>query len=253
MNKYGIDIEINYEELDFIYKDNVYGPEVEIRRLDDIKKSLSTEISNGPEKVYGIAMDIYEEEDIQYLKENNLLFGAVVYAKGKLGDEPIRSQGHRHSVSKCGMSTGELYEIWSGEAIIYMQEYGTDNPGLCYAINAKAGDKVIVPPNWIHATVSANQNEQLAFGAWCVRDYGFDYEEVRAHHGIAYYPVYKNDILEWENNENYLSSELIIKSPRVYDEFGITDLPIYEQFKNDNDKFLFISQPQLVDWENFIP
>ena len=59
-----------------------------------------------------------------------------------------------------------------------MQEYGKDDAGNCYAVHAKAGEVVIVPPGWVHATINANVEKPLTFGAWCVRDFGFDYEEV---------------------------------------------------------------------------
>lgn len=48
---------------------------------------------------------------------------------------------------------------------------------------AKAEDIVIVPPDWVHAAVNANKEKNMTFGAWCVRDYGFNYEDVRRHHG----------------------------------------------------------------------
>lgn len=54
--------------------------------------------------------------------QHYLLYGAVTYAAGRLGDEPVRSQGHIHTISPhSGWSTTEAYEIWSGKAIIYMQ------------------------------------------------------------------------------------------------------------------------------------
>ena len=33
---------------------------------------------------------------------------------------------------------------------------------------------VIVPPGWVHATISADPKQPLTFGAWCDRDYGFE-------------------------------------------------------------------------------
>lgn len=39
------------------------------------------------------------------------------------------ARGHIHKVSPfSNWSTPEVYEIWSGEAIIYMQEYAGDSP-----------------------------------------------------------------------------------------------------------------------------
>lgn len=73
-----------------------------------------------------------------------------------------------------------------------MQEYVGDDPGRCFEVIAGPGEKVLVPPGWGHATISADPNEPLTFGAWCDREYGFEYEAVRAHkgwRGIRYYRV----------------------------------------------------------------
>ena len=118
----------------------------------------------------------------------NMLYGAVSYAAGSLGDEPVRSQGHVHRVSShSGWSPPEVYEIWDGEAFIYMQEYAADDPGRCFAIHARPGDLVIVPPGWAHASISANIHSPVSFGALCDREYSFDYNEIRKRKGLAWY------------------------------------------------------------------
>ena len=168
-------------------------------------------------------MDVGKEEHRVLLNKLHLLFGVVTYSAGKLGQEPVRSQGHIHKISPySGWSTPEIYEIWSGEAIIYMQEYAEDQPGRCYAVHAFPGDVVIVPPYWVHVTISANPRLPLTFGAWCDRDYGFVYEGVRKHGGIAWFPIFNgSDELEWIANPMYDSSHLICKYFFRYSERGI--------------------------------
>ena len=164
----GFDISPQQEPFGFCYGKGVFGPEAEIRRLDDIRASLEDPGCAGPEAVYSISMDVGMEEDREEIEKRNLLYGAVTYAAGTLGREPVRSQGHIHAVSiSCGSSTPEVYEIWDGRAIIYMQESGEDDPGACYAIYAGPGDVVIVPPYWVHATVNGGANRPMTFGAWC--------------------------------------------------------------------------------------
>ncbi len=253
----GFDIKPKYNPLGFIYEEGVFGPEVENRKLNDIRKSLLDPNCEGPEVVYSIAMDVGKEEDKKDILDRNLLYGAVTYAAGRLGKEPVRSQGHIHAVSKsCNSSTPEVYEIWDGEAIIYMQETAEDNPGRCFAVHAKSGEVVIVPPGWAHCTINANPAEVLSFGAWCVRDFGFEYTGVRKHKGLAWYPVLEDGEIKWLRNELYEESELIIKNPREYKEFYIDkEAVIYAQFKQNPDKFLFVSNPELAreSWNNFIP
>lgn len=255
----GFDIAPLEKALGFVYGKGVFGPKVENRKLDAIRKSLSDPDCDGPDIVYAIAMDVGKEEHRDILEKTHLLYGAVAYAQGRLGNEPVRSQGHIHAISSfSAQSTPEVYEIWSGKAIIYMQEYAEDNPGRCFAVYAKPGDVVIVPPYWAHATVSASgpEDEPMTFGAWCVRDYGFDYKGVRAHNGIAWFPFVENGEIVWRRNEAYLQSELICKSPDEHPELGIIKgEPIYRTFERDPQTFAYVVDPSLKKdvWTNYIP
>lgn len=162
----GFDIHVNKNPLGFQYGEDVFGPIPELRTLDSIRQSLRNPDSKGPEVLYCISMDVGKKEDFKLMKERNLLFGVVTYASGTIGDEPVRSQGHIHAISpSCNASTCEVYEIFDGEAFIYMQESGQDDAGECYAIYAKVGDVIIVPPGWVHATINANIHQNMTFGA----------------------------------------------------------------------------------------
>lgn len=253
----GFEIEPTYSPLGFKYGTGAFGPEVENRSLEAIRKNLMDPNCTGPEIVYSIAMDVGQKVDKEAMLQRNLLYGAVTYAKGTLGKEPVRSQGHIHAVSaSCGMSTCEVYEIWSGEAYIYMQESAKDNPGRCFAVHALPGEVVIVPPGWAHCTIVGDVTKNLTFGAWCVRDYGFDYTDVRLHKGVAWFPLVEEDTITFIKNKHYQDSELIVKRPRQYHEFGIkSGTSIYQQFVENPDMFCFVSKPQLAKeiWKNFIP
>lgn len=254
----GFDINPTTQPMGFKYGANVFGPKVENRTLDSIRKSLRNTDCVGPDPVYSIAMDVGKTEHLHQLKQLHLLYGAVTYAAGRLGDEPVRSQGHIHKVSPLsGWSTPEVYEIWSGKAIIYMQETAEDTPGRCFAVLAGAGEVVIVPPYWAHATISADAEEPLTFGAWCDREYSFEYERVRAHNGLAWFPVISpSGKIEWQKNSNYRDCKLIVKRPEIYSQLGIEPgKTIYEQFEADPEKFLFVPQPQMVEevWQKFVP
>lgn len=255
----GLNISPVSGKLDFEYGGGCFGPPVENRTLDSIRKSLADPACDGPEIVYAIAMDVGKTIHKPLLNDLHLLYGIVTYAAGRIGNEPVRSQGHIHKKSSYadGWSTPEVYEIWSGEAIIYMQESAGDNPGRCFAVKAGVGEVVIVPPFWAHATISSNPEVPLTFGAWCDREYGFDYDDIRAHKGLAWFPMLndKNEII-WKANPEYNKSVLIEKSPRIYSEFNIEkDKSIYVQFEDQNNKFNFVPRPCLVKslWEEFVP
>jgi glucose-6-phosphate isomerase len=254
----GLDIKPITNPMGFEYGQDCLGPKVEYRTLDSIRKSLLDPDCSGPDPVYSIAMGVGKERHKQLLLERNLLFGVVTYAKGRLGNEPVRSQGHIHKKTRNNtMSPPEVYEIWLGKAIIYMQETANDNPGRCFAVEACPGEVVIVPPDWAHATISADPNEPLTFGAWCDRDFGFEYNRVRAHKGLAWFPIInKTGEIDWITNDNYQPTRLHRKQPELYQSLGIKKgIPIYSIFEEDPDAFLYVSQPQdkFEIWQNFIP
>lgn len=242
--------------LAFEYGQDVFGPLPELRRLDAIRYSLLSPSCDGPDPVYCIAMDVGRQEHADALRQRMLLFGVVAYEKGRLGEEPVRSQGHVHALAPhCGWSTPELVEIWQGNAIVYVQETVEDRPGRCIAIAAGPGEKVVIPPGWAHCIINQNPEARMVFGAWCDRQYGFQYDGVRAHQGLAWRPLLRDGGIAWQRNPSYAPSRLASRSARAYPELGVSDLPIYEQFARDQNCVQWVSEPALVKdlWEALEP
>jgi glucose-6-phosphate isomerase len=246
------------EPLGFRYEPGAFGPQSERRSLDAIRPSLRDPTCAGPDPVYAIVMDVGREDIRAELERRMLLFGAVIYASGKLGQEPVRSQGHVHRISShSGWSPPEVYEIWEGAAYIYMQERVADDPGCCYAVIAKPGDIVVVPPAWAHGAISADPSDFMALGALCDREYGFDYEGIRKRQGFAWYPIVtpKGEI-NWVPNPNYQRTKLDVRPPRHYAELGfVRGRSLYEQAVRDLDRFAWVSRParRAEVWEHFEP
>ena len=143
----GLQIRFDKTSMDFRYGHGLFGPRPEYRRLDDIRGSLRDPKCAGPDTVYAIAMDVGRRNDVNELKKRMLLFGIVMYAGGRLGDEPVRSQGHVHAISPhSGWRAPELFEIWEGRAIVYGQEKSGDDPGRCIAVAASPGRRPRAAP-----------------------------------------------------------------------------------------------------------
>lgn len=254
----GIGVQIVRNPMGFRFAPGVFGPQPEYRRLDAIRSSLMDPSCSGPDPVYAIAMDVGKQEHREELRTRMLLFGMVTFAAGRLGNEPVRSQGHVHRVSThSGWSPPELYEIWCGRAAIYMQEFALDDPGRCFAVEAGPGDVVIVPPGWAHATISADPEQPMTFAAWCDREYGFLYDEVRSRGGLAWYPLLGSDgQLKWEPNRRYVRNELCVGSPQDCRALGLVrSLPIYAQFEANPSSVQWVSDPARVEkyWKEFVP
>lgn len=253
-----LDLTIDPETLEIHYGAHVLGPEPEYRTLDAIRPSLMDPSCSGPSPVYSIAMNVRREGDDDDLKSRYLLFGVVAYAAGQLGKEPVRSQGHVHTIAPhSGWSPPELFEIWEGKAIIYAQEFTTDDPGRCIAITAGPGEKVVVPPGWAHAVINADNIRRMVFGAWCDRQYGFDYTGVRAHGGLAFFPtVETGSTIGWTANPRYRTTRLQERGSRTYPELGLEPhRALYAQYCANPESVEWVSQPQRFSelWPAFEP
>lgn len=252
-----LEVVLRPDSLAFDYGSGTIGPELELRRLDDIRASLRDPGCSGPDPVYGIAMDVCRQQDADDLRRRSLLFGVVAYASGRLGEEPVRSQGHIHAPAPhCGWSTPELFEIWEGRAIIYAQESAEDDPGRCIAVEAGRGDQVVVPPGWAHCVINADQTARMVFGALCERQYGFLYDKVRAHGGLAWFPLVRNGRIEWEANPRYRYSNLSVRGSRNYPELGLdASVPIYRQYRRNPEAVQWVSEPARMNtlWPTLEP
>jgi glucose-6-phosphate isomerase len=203
-------------------------------------------------------MDVGRPKHRKQIEDRGLLFGIVAYAAGRLGREPVRSQGHIHKASRySGWSTPEIFEIWQGRALILMQEFAGDDPGRSIAVDARLGDRVVVPPSWAHAVISADADQPLVFGAWCVRDYGFVYDGVRAHGGLAWFPVLEDDgTIPWIRNRRYQPRELTLRPARAYPEMGLDPgISLYDHIEVKPDAICWVSRPDLIAgrWREFEP
>jgi glucose-6-phosphate isomerase len=219
---------------------------------------LKDKNASGPDILYAIAMDTGKREHLENLRARNLLYGICLYASGRIGREPVRSQGHIHAASaSCGCSTPELYEILHGTAYILMQKGADIRTKDAFAVRCSAGDKVLVPPGYAHCTINADPASHMVFGAWCVRDYGFDYRDVRGMGGLSYYPVInESGEIVFEPNPSYPETRLIVKEPGAYTEFNIVaGIPIYSQYEADSTSFDFVTSPQKYAelWGSLMP
>ena len=173
-------------------------------------------------------------------KRGSLRYDITIIPPLMLGSEHNKTMGHYHSIAKRGLSYPEVYEVLHGSATYLLQKKGRrgaiDDAVL---IDAKAGDKILMPPNYGHVTV--NRSRSTLFMAnivsdRCVSDYS-DYMRLK---GGAYYLTSKGLV----KNPNYK------RVPRLRKQKPSAPLPkkltLYELLKNNSRSLKFLEDPRLL-------
>lgn len=154
------------------------------------------------------------------------------------GGEFNKTLGHYHPDAEPGLSYPELYEILSGEAMFLLQKRLPDDGLELALVSAKAGDRVIMPPNYGHIMVNMGK-ETLITANLVNSDFKSDYLPIERKRGGAVYAMADGKIVL---NRNY--RRLSISEPRLPGTSFLEGFPsIYDAYLADQEPFGFLSRP----------
>lgn len=166
----------------------------------------------------------------------------LMYPK-PLGNQLSKTHGHRHTFPAGSRHNyAEVCEILWGEAlfILHTLDLETRCASFCYAVHAKAGDKVVVPPNLHHLTINP-LNELLLFSDLiCTRTAG-DYAGLAAMQGGAY--LFDQD--GWHPNPTYSAAAPLRQyEAEEFPEMGLTRaVPLYELIWRAPESLAWLTDP----------
>lgn len=173
----------------------------DIRHLDDMRETLRDQdfAKKSPNaELYFMYRGLEKTGEIRY--------DITVVSAKILGDEFNKTKGHYHIGAYQ-----EIYTVLEGDAIYLMQKLGEDgNISDTYAVNAKKGDIIIIPPFYGHVTINPSATENLKMANWLSDNCKSDYSLFVKMQGAGYYFTEQG----WVKNENYKSlPELRFEEP----------------------------------------
>jgi len=162
--------------------------EPDIRRLFDMKDVIFDQswlAGRENSELYYMFRDLFlSRADGDKLRDQNLRYDITIIPPGMMGCEYIKTAGHYHpQVPGSDVTYPELYEVLEGEALYLLQKEDLSD---VVAINAAAGDKVLVPPNYGHITINRS-NKILKMSNFVARDFSSIYDPIKEKRGGAYF------------------------------------------------------------------
>jgi len=162
--------------------------EPDIRWLYDLKDVICDQDWLAKAKnteLYYMYRDLFlSKADGEKLREQGVRYDLTIIPPGMLGCEYVKTIGHYHPlVPGEGVTFPEIYEILEGEALYLLQKLDLSD---VVAVNASAGDKVLVPPGYGHVTINRS-NKILKMANFVARDFSSLYGPIKERAGGAYF------------------------------------------------------------------
>lgn len=126
-------------------------------------------------------------------KKSRLRYDITVIPHKMLGKEFVKTKGHEHS-----KKYGEIYTVLKGQAIYLMQKYKKNKIEDVYAVKAKKGESVIIPPYYGHITINPLKKDLISDN-WVYEKCQNIFNIFEKKQGACYYYTK----LGWIKNKNY--------------------------------------------------
>lgn len=222
------------------------------RRCDELRPVLLDPAATGSTEAYWMYRAVSLPADREWFAAAGVRYDITVIRPGTIGREYVKTAGHFHPVCPgSGLAYPEVYEVLHGTAHFLLQLPGDreDVVAEVLLIEVPTGGRVVIPPGYGHVTINASAGWLVT--ANLVAD-GFDncYDPYVRAGGGAFYLVQSVHGLVCEPNPRLeVPAAPRWQDPRDLDLPGIeASDPIYALFQHSPKDFLFLREPDRINW-----
>jgi len=222
----------------------------DIRRLNDMKEVIYDsdwlKTANDRDLYYMYRDLAISNKDRSLMLEHGLRYDITVIPPSNLGMEFVKTAGHYHPlINGTKYTYPEIYEVLNGIAHYMLQKSENGDITDVVMIEAKEGDKVIVPPNYGHVTINPS-NKELKMANWVSREFSSTYEPYQRCGGAAYFELTTGEIIQ--NNRYQDIPEIRYLKPSNMREIGLSKGKEMYGLIHDPEKLRYLNDPQDFDW-----
>ncbi|MEM0111158.1 MAG: glucose-6-phosphate isomerase family protein [Candidatus Parvarchaeota archaeon] len=218
----------------------------DIRRLSEMSDVLFNRTfindSNKNDPLYYMFRGVGFGKNSSVFEAHTIRYDITALDHYDLGGEFNKTLGHYHPVAEKGLSFPELYEVLYGEVLYILQRVNPDNSYDVRLVHAKAGDRVIMLPNYGHITV--NVGSGILIEANLVNStFQSNYEPIKQKRGGAVYVLTNNNIAM---NRNYNDVKVDYSEAAKIPSLDYSKPTIYDEYVGHPEHFEFLNHPSLL-------
>ena len=239
----------------------VLGPgvvveETKARQLDELAQvAMDPKTCRGSDEVaYYMYNGVYLKSDAARLAGVPLRYELTLIPPRRIGREFVKTLGHRHCPEpRSGLDYAEVCEVLAGTAHFIFQTLDVAGPdaSAAFYVEARAGDKVLVPPGLDHCTINPGPGPLLFSDVIALGVTGI-YDRFKATRGAAYLEV-DEDGARFIPNPTYRGVPPLQRlEPAEYPSLRLTRAePLYTAFVHSKGEgWTFLTNPALF-WPTF--
>ncbi len=215
-----------------------------LREMKDVLLDSSIAEGKGSVETYFMFRSVIDPSDAGLFKEHAVRFDITIMPNMLLGRECNKTAGHYHAIAEPGLSFPEVYAVIEGMATFLLQRRLDDSFDV-ELIQAKAGDVMLVPPNYGHITVNSGKG-RLVLANLVSDAFESDYKGIAEMHGGAVY-VLADGTLAINKHYKRFSITQLDSPPKVPALAGLNSANIYKEFVKNPDRFAFLNRPSLLE------
>ncbi len=152
-----------------------------------------------------IGYDVCRGEDLRGDLRYDL---TLIYPEDAVGELP-RTFGHYHT-----QGYAELFEVIEGKIMALTQKHGAEPDMIeeAYLIEAGAGDKFVILPDFGFTNINQDKSKNLLFSNWVGVKVENQYDFIKRYNGFCYRAIRDdNGNITFEKNENYKKIPKLVK------------------------------------------
>jgi glucose-6-phosphate isomerase len=236
---------------------DVVVDEFKIRSLDALTDvALEPEACRGREDAaYYMYNGVFHRDDEPVLRDVPMRYELTLMPPRLMGREFVKTFGHLHSPEpKSGIDYAEVCEVLVGTAHFVFQTLDLAGPdaSVAFYVEAKAGQKVLLPPGFDHCTINPGP-EPLLFSDVIALGVSGIYDRFRATRGAVYLEVADDGEPQFIANPIYRDVPPLKRIElKDYPHLHLTtDEPLYTTFvRKRGENWPFLSDPRRF-WPTF--
>ena len=162
-------------------------PQPAVRTIEEMRSVLADPSCESSGVLYYMYRDLAKSDaDWRWLHHHNLRYDLTVIPSRTLCGEWVKTKGHYHPKNPAGIGYPEIYEVIEGQAHYLLQSQTLDDAVM---ISARAGDLVIIPPDYGHISINPSPDTTLTMANIVSTAFQSEYGEYEKYHGAAYYEM----------------------------------------------------------------